>query len=79
MKIDCKILLIENVTEVELKQTNKETLTEPMVFCCLVLSAMKLQASTHCLISGAAWAKLLYRLAVLLTSILSTRGRETLR
>lgn len=49
-----------------------------MLFCCLVLSAMKLQASTHCLISGAAWAKLLYRLAVLLMSMLSTRGRETL-
>lgn len=25
MKIDCKILLIENVTEVELKQTNKHS------------------------------------------------------
>lgn len=43
------------------------------MFCCLLLSAMKLQASTHCLISGAAWAKLLYKLAVLVTSILSTR------
>lgn len=47
------------------------------MFCCLLLSAIKLQASTHCLISGAAWARLLYRLAVLVTSILSTRGKET--
>lgn len=53
------------------------SLTDPIVFCCLLLSAIKLQASTHCLISGAAWAKLLYRLAVLVTSILSTRGKET--
>ena len=50
------------------------TLTDPMSFCCLLLSAMKLQASTHCLISGAALAKLLYRLAVLLTSIGSSGG-----
>lgn len=49
------------------------------MFCCLLLSAIKLQASTHCLISGAAWAKLLYRLAVLVTSILSTRGKEAER
>lgn len=52
---------------------NFSSLTDPIVFCCLLLSAMKLQASTHCLISGAAWAKLLYKLAVLVTSILSTR------
>lgn len=52
---------------------NFSSLTDPKVFCCLLLSAMKLQASTHCLISGAAWAKLLYKLAVLVTSILSTR------
>lgn len=54
----------------------KVELTDPMMFLCLVLSAMKLQASTHCLISGAAWAKLLYRLAVPLTSMLSTERQE---
>lgn len=79
------LIINRHVQEIEIayKQLARQikfevTLTDPMLFCCLVLSAMKLQASTHCLISGAAWAKLLYRLAVLLTSILFTSGTETL-
>lgn len=52
---DCTLEVYKSV----LLLGHKHTLTDPMSFCCLVDSAMKLQASTHSFISGAVFARLL--------------------